>query len=62
MHLPEALVITCIHFLTVGRYLLLTSVYISFAFSKIAALSTVSLIDAESVTEKKKQVEHSSIT
>jgi hypothetical protein len=44
-------VITFIHFLTVGRNLLLISVYISFAFSKIAALSAVSLIDAESVTE-----------
>jgi hypothetical protein len=53
MHLPEALVITCIHFLTVGRNLLLISVDISFAFSKIAALSAVSLIDAESVTKPK---------
>lgn len=51
MGLPEALVITCIHFLTIGRNLLLISIYISFAFSKIAALSAVCLMDADSVTE-----------
>jgi hypothetical protein len=56
MHLPEALVITCIHFLTAGRNLLLISVYISSAFSKIAALSAVSLINAESVTENKNKL------
>jgi len=49
--LPDALVIICIHFLTIGRNLLLISVYISFAFSKIAALSAVCLMDAGSVTE-----------
>jgi len=49
--LPDALVITCIHFLTIGRNLLLISVYISFAFSKIAALSAVCLMDADSVRE-----------
>jgi hypothetical protein len=51
MDLPDALVITCIHFLTAGRNLLLISIYISFAFSKIAALSAVCLMDADSVTE-----------
>ena len=51
MGLPDALVITCIHFLTIGRNLLLISVYISFAFSKIAALSAVCLMDADSVTD-----------
>jgi len=51
MGLPDALVITCIHFLTIGRNLLLISVYISFAFSKIATLSAVCLMDADSVTE-----------
>jgi len=51
MGLPDALVITCIHFLTIGRNLLLISIYISFAFSKIAALSAVCLMDADSVTE-----------
>jgi hypothetical protein len=51
MDLPDALVITCIHFLTVGINLLLISIYISFAFSKTAALSVVCLMDADSVTE-----------
>jgi preprotein translocase subunit SecF len=51
--LPDALVITCIHFLTIGRNLLLISIYIAFAFSKIAALSAVCLMDADSVTKPK---------